>query len=134
MFMATEWSQTHGEISCCVNFVLPEWTSPHEHFQGDQLSMVLFICFDRPTLRAAPMWDLAVAAARVEVDRAQTTHVHPSCVYHSSETSCSLCFCTWTGRKIAADFGGTPRVECCENATLMPPATPRSQTASEECR
>ena len=75
MVKVTEWSSTHGEISFCVNFVLPEWTSSHEHFKGDQLSNVFFICFNHPALWAAPTWDLA-AAAGAEMDRAQTIHVH----------------------------------------------------------
>ena len=94
MFMVTEWSQTHIETSRCINFVLPEWTSPHEHFQGE-ISTRLMICFDHPALRTAPTWDLA-AAVKVEINKAQTIPVHTRYVYHSSEKSCSLCLHTWT--------------------------------------
>ena len=67
--------RTYGEISPRVDLIFPDHLLL-ENFQGDQLSVILFIGFYFPTFRVVPVWGLAVVV-QVDVDEMQTMCVRP---------------------------------------------------------
>ena len=82
MLYVALYSQTYGENSSRVDVISQDHLLP-ENFQGDQLSVMLFIGFYFPTFRVVPAWGLAVVA-QVEADEVRTMCVRPNHPHHSS--------------------------------------------------